>query len=140
MRQARYFVVILSCLSLGCSDNGRTPTYAVTGKVVFEDGSPLPGGGLICLSDPEAGPTLSARGQINTDGTFQLGTYEQDDGAVAGNHTVAIDPPMPKNYDADAGPAPKVIHNRYLSHDTSGLEFTVSKDGPNEVTLVVSKK
>ena len=132
-------IASLSCLTVGCADDGRLPTYPVTGTVQFEDGSPLSGGSIICISDGKAGPTLSARGQISEDGTFVLGTYEQEDGAIAGIHTVAIDPPLPANYDADAGPAPRVIHLRFTDHDTSGLEFSVTSTGPNEVVLIVSK-
>lgn len=135
----RFIFSILILLPLGCSDNGQIPTYPVSGKVVFADGTPLPGGGLICLSDSDEA-SLSARGIINPDGTFTLGTYGEDDGAIAGRHLVAIDPPIPENFNPDAGPPPRVIHPRFQHHDTSGLEFTVSAEDPNEITLEVSRK
>lgn len=124
--------------SLGCQDDGRSPTYRVQGKVVFADGTPLRGGSVICLSDSET-ESLSARGNISEAGTFTLGTYEVDDGAIAGRHLVAIDPPLPTNFNPDAGPAPRVIHQRFQHHDTSGLAFDVVEDGPNEITLEVSR-
>ena len=124
---------------LGCGDDGRIPTYAVNGTVAFPDGTPLSGGSVICLSD-SGGTTLSARGLIGEDGTFELGTYETDDGAIEGRHLVAIDPPLPTDFNPDAGPPPDVIHRRYRQHDTSGLVLVVSPDGPNEVTLEVAKK
>lgn len=128
------------CLSLtGCKpDDGRLPTYQVSGKVLFADGTPLQGGSVICLSDSET-VALSARGNIGKDGTFTLGTYEQADGAIAGRHLVAIDPPLPAEFNPDAGPAPRVIHRRFQQHDTSGLEFSVSESDTNEVLLEVSK-
>ena len=133
----RYFLCLVVFV-MGCGDDGRVPTYEVTGKVQFADGAPLQGGSVICLSDSEE--ALSARGNIAEDGSFTLGTYEESDGAISGRHLVAIDPPLPANFNPDAGPAPKVIHSRYRTHDSSGLEFTVSEDGSNEVRLEVSKK
>ncbi len=135
---ASLFVSCIAVFVVGCADDGRVPTYEVNGRVQFADGSPLKGGSIICLSDSDEG--LSARGAIGEDGTFALGTYEQDDGAIAGRHMVMIDPPVPQNFNPDAGPAPKVIHDRYRQHHTSGLELTVAEDEPNEVTLEVSKK
>ena len=132
------WIVVLVSLT-GCGDDGRVPTYEVQGKVVFKDGSPLQGGSVICLSDSTE-HSMSARGNIAEDGTFTLGTYESDDGAIAGKHLVAIDPPLPTGFNPDAGPAPRVIHPRFQQHDSSGLEFVVTDDGPNEVTLEVSRK
>ena len=126
-------------VAVGCGDNGRVRTYPVSGKVVFPDGKPLPGGNIICIGDSEE-VALTARASINDDGTFVLGTYEEDDGATEGKHLVSIDPPVPENFNPDAGPPPKLIHTRYQHPDTSGLEFTVDPDGPNEVTLEVSLK
>lgn len=134
----KYVLLCFVVLAVGCGDDGRIPTYEVVGKIQFADGTPLQGGSVICLSDSE--DALSARGNIAEDGSFTLGTYEADDGAIAGRHLVAIDPPLPANFNPDAGPPPKVIHSRYQAHDSSGLEFTVTKEGLNEATLEVSKK
>jgi hypothetical protein len=100
----------------------------------------LPGGTILCVSDAAAGASLSARAAIHEDGTFVLGTYEEDDGAVAGRHVVAFIPPTPPNYNPDAGPPPRMLHPRFESHDSSGLDFEVSADGPNDIVLEVSKR
>ena len=126
-------------LFVGCDDDGRMKTYPVSGRVVFEDGTPLKGGTVLCMSE-SAETTLSARGTIAEDGSFTLGTYEGDDGAIAGSHLVAIDPPMPENYNPDDGPAPRIIHPRFQRHRSSGLMFEVTSGEPNEVTLEVSRK
>ena len=139
-RMIRLTILVLTCISfVGCDDDGRIETYPVSGKVVFADGTPLKGGTVLCMSE-SAETTLSARGNIAEDGTFTLGTYEGNDGAVEGSHLVAIDPPMPENFNPDDGPAPRVIHPRFQRHRTSGLTFEVGSDGPNEVTLEVSRK
>ena len=133
-------VVAAVTLIVGCGDDGRRKTYPVSGKVVYPDGSPLPGGTILCVSDSAEGASLSARANINTDGTFVLGTYEEDDGAVAGRHVVAFIPPTPSNYNPDAGPPPRMLHPRFESHDSSGVEFNVTEDGPNDIVLEVSKR
>lgn len=126
------------CLLAGCRDDGRLRTYPINGKVVFEDGQPLKGGSVICLC--ESGEhALSARGEINEDGTFTLGTYDTDDGAIAGLHQVAIDPPIPVDFNPDAGPARRVIADRFRDPTTSQLSFEVSGEGEQDVTLTVSK-
>ena len=107
---------------------------------MYADGSPLPGGTIMCVSDSKDGNALSARGVINEDGTFVLGTYEEDDGAVPGTHKVAFIPPTPPNYNPDAGPPPRMLHRRFENHDSSRLEFDVTADGPNEIELEVSKR
>ena len=140
MNYTQWLLIVFCATLLGCKPNdGRLPTYPVTGKVVFADGTPLPGGSVICLSDSETNG-LSARGNIGKDGSFTLGTYQESDGAVAGHHLVAIDPPLPAAFNPDAGRPPRVIHSRFQQHDTSGLEFVVSEKDTNEVTLEVSKK
>jgi hypothetical protein len=120
----------------GCRDDGRLPTYYVTGKVVFSDGSPLPGGWIICES-PEH--KLAARGVIETDGTYRLGTYEQEDGAVAGRQLVAITPAAPSGFDPDQSTAPPILDPKYSHMDTSGLELDIQPDGENHFTITVER-
>lgn len=138
-RLLRTFSVCLFLLFMsGCRDDGRLRTYPVNGKVVFEDGQPLRGGSVICLC--ESGEhALSARGNIGEDGTFTLGTYDVDDGAIAGQHLVAIDPPIADDFNPDAGPAPRVIADRFRDQTTSELSFEINGEGTQDVTLTVSK-
>ena len=128
------FVIWLVVPIAGCSDGGRLPTYEVTGKVVFSDGAPLQGGWII-FESPEHG--LAARGVIDTNGMYRLGTYEQSDGAVAGKQLVAITPARPHGYDPDKGRSRGVIDQRFTHMDTSGLEFDVTPDGKNHFEITV---
>ena len=128
------FVAWLAVSLVGCSDDNRLPTYEVTGKVVFSDGTPLQGGWII-FESPEHG--LAGRGVIDTNGTYRLGTYEQSDGAVAGKQLVAITPATPDGYDPDKGRARPVIHRRFTHMDTSGLEFAVTPGGENHFEITV---
>lgn len=134
-RCTRLFVVCFGLFLVGCSSTERVPTYEVTGEVVFSDGSPLKGGWIICES---AGHGLAARGVIDNDGTFRLGTYEQSDGAAAGQQRVAITPAGVAGHDPDQGLVPPAIDQRFTHMDTSGLEFEVSADEKNHVRLEVN--
>ena len=70
--------------------------YPVNGKVVFENGEPLTTGGVVLcesldtLSDDMA---IMARGKIREDGTFELSTFADGDGAVVGKHRVLVSRP-----------------------------------------------
>jgi hypothetical protein len=120
----------------GCMDDGRLPTYPVTGKVAFSDGKPLPGGWIIFESP---GKGLAARGIIETDGTYRLSTYEPDDGAIAGRHLVSIIPAPAEGYDPDQGTAPPAIDPKYMHMDRSGLEFEVAEEGDNNFAITVER-
>lgn len=120
-----------------CTDGDRLPTYPVTGNVAFSDGTPLRGGWII-LESSDAG--LAARGVIQPDGTFRLGTYDSFDGAVAGKQLVAIIPATPEGYDPDKGTVPPSVHPRFMHMDTSGLEIEVEPDGENHFHIDVKQE
>jgi hypothetical protein len=78
----------------GCGPAGgpRPPMGKVSGKVSYK-GTPLPRG-TISFS-PVSGSKgnssgIGAIGQIGSDGTFELTTFDTGDGAVVGQHTVTI--------------------------------------------------
>ena len=133
-RRDTLLAVWLAAFVVGCSDDDRLPTYEVTGEVVFSNGTPLKGGWII-FESPEQG--LAARGVIDTNGTFRLGTYEQSDGAVAGKQLVAITPATPDGYDPDKGRAHPIIHRRFTHMNTSGLVFEVTPGGENHFEITV---
>jgi len=119
----------------GC-DSDRLSTYEVTGKVVFEDGTVLRGGWIVCESVDQG---LAARGIVETDGSYRLGTYGADDGVVAGRQLIAITPASPDGYDPDENTAPSPIDRRFMHMDTSGLEIEVDPDSANHFVLVVER-
>ena len=80
-------VVLLFGTVSGCS---RQPTaYVVHGTVVFPDGKPLTKGSVEFEAIGQPKP-ITASGQIAKDGTFQLGTFQPGDGAISGQHRVAV--------------------------------------------------
>lgn len=124
--------LLAGLLTAGC---GGPKTYPVEGKVVYTDGSPAKelAGGLVEFDAAEAG--VSARGDIEADGTFRMSTYQPNDGCLPGKFRALIMPPASQDVDR---PLPPVIDKRYQGFDTSGLEVEV-KPEKNQVTLTVER-
>jgi hypothetical protein len=108
--------------------------YPVEGTIVYPDGEAVTGlaGGSVEF-DPIAGKE-GARGEVQPDGTFRLGTHKPGDGAAPGEYRVSIQPPLP----ALDRPAPRVLDRRYESVATSGLRVTI-KPETNRVRLEVER-
>lgn len=122
------------CLVSGCGTD-RVPTYPVTGRIVFADGRPVRHG-RVEVESREHG--LTATGTIEHDGTFVLGTYTADDGAVAGTHSAIV----VQIVIADGSFTHSVDHGRpvpvrYADYGTSPLEVTVEPQ-PNQIELQLS--
>lgn len=87
-RTARHCVYLalgfVAVLAAGCGGSG-VKTYPVSGKVTFEDGSPLTKGTVVFEST-----TMAAMGQIQPDGTYTLTTYKDGDGAPEGSYKVYL--------------------------------------------------
>src|SRR5207244_918094 len=117
----------------GCGSGNTAP---VRGKVVFKDGTPLTGG-LVVFRPVDQKLHVSSRGDIRQDGTFILGTYQESDGAIPGKYQAAITPPPRRKVREKPVESP-IIHPRFESYDTSGLEYEV-KRGKNAFTIEVEK-
>jgi hypothetical protein len=63
--------------------------YPVKGKVNFE-GKPMVGGGAISFVPINDQKGKTAGGVIKPDGTYELGTYREADGSMAGEFRVTI--------------------------------------------------
>jgi hypothetical protein len=68
---------------------------------------------------------------VGKDGSFQLGTYEEADGAQAGEYVVIINWPGGVLPDGREEPEDK-LHGRYADPARSKLRVTV-KEGPNDL-------
>lgn len=79
-------LVLLPCW--GCGSNAApqgVPTVPVKGKITYK-GKPLTQGSI--TFEPDYG--REAHGAIHPDGTFELTTYKDGDGAVPGVHRFAV--------------------------------------------------
>ena len=120
---------------LGCGKSG--PELApVRGKVTL-DGQPLTRGHVGTM--PSAG--RGARAIIQPDGSFELHTYGDNDGARVGTHKVGIaayDESGPRGPESEYGKL--LVPKHYTNPETSGLTIEVTSDGPNEPVLELSSK
>jgi hypothetical protein len=84
-------LLVLSLAS--CKGGGK---YPVRGQLQWEDGRPLTelAGFEVTFSSQELGK--SARGTIQDDGTFELGTERDKDGALPGEYIVTLTQPHPE--------------------------------------------
>lgn len=123
----------------------RPKTYPVTGTVNF-DGKPLEGATIVFRSTN--GESQAAVGRSDTAGQFTLRTFEDGDGAVAGEHNVSITcvktegPPEGANLDEMDVVIKEVslIPKQYGDFKKSGLTATVTPDQENQVTFDLEKK
>jgi hypothetical protein len=115
----------------GCSGG----LYPVTGRVTFDDGSPLDDGAVICEQVDGEQP-VTARGKINPDGTYRLGTNKPGDGARPGKYRVLVVPRSLTEREMET--RPPIIDPRFEKFETSGLELEV-KAGTNELNILVTK-
>jgi hypothetical protein len=152
-------LVISAACCGGCSvptgAADRLPTAPVSGVVTYK-GKPLEGATVTFI--PSTNP-VPAYGLTDAEGKFQLTTYEQDDGAIIGEHFVTIDkttgstppatPPSTGNNDPEdfdnyvppslgVTPPPVVTYlvpERYSRPEASGLTAKVAAEGPNSFTF-----
>ncbi|MBA2112967.1 hypothetical protein [Bremerella alba] len=124
-------MVALSFISLvGCE--ASVATHPVSGKVVLADGSPVGGGIIKFRTKSDEGETVKAHGQIQPDGSFQLTTFQDGDGALEGEHeAILFSPATGDGHNAVAAPN---FPTKYRKYETSGLKFQV---GPGENDFVI---
>jgi hypothetical protein len=141
-RNPRSFWILLMGLSLqwsiaGCGGRGL---YQVKGQVVYKDGSDVSvlARGLVVFdpADPEM-PKVSARGEIQKDGSFRMSTYTEGDGVLPGNYRVAVTPPPFFKKTRDDIP-PRLLDERFLDFATSELVLNVT-GSITDYTVTVQK-
>jgi hypothetical protein len=132
MRPATNLILLAVVLGLTGCGSGRFP---VTGRVLFEDGSPLEEGQVICESQ-EGEVKVMARGVLARDGSFRLGTERPGDGVPPGKYHVLVSP-RPRTQEEEAQHLPPIIDRKFQSYATSGIELEVKES--TELPITVSK-
>lgn len=135
----RFFLMsglVLLITSSGCGEK-QPATYPTRGRVVFSDGKPVMLGTVELLSEEGA---LNAQGAIQPDGTFILGTFASNDGAVAGTHKaivmqMIVSDGLPKHSMDHGDP----VDPFYSSYSSSPLTASVQATESNEITLTVER-
>ena len=116
----------------GCG-GGRA---SVSGRVTYEDGSPLTAGNVIGQTGEGAAST-TVQGSVKSDGTFSWGTDRPGDGAKPGKYRVAVQTRALGDEERSKGMQP-AIDDKYTRFETSQIEFTV-KEGSNDLQIKVTK-
>lgn len=118
--------LLLLTLGLTAGCGGQPTAYLVHGTVMFTDGKPLTRGTVEFEAMNQNKPITSS-GEIAKDGTFRLGTYAPNDGAIAGEHRVAVisDYEIGTGVERPGELPPPQLHPKFRSFKTSGLKFTI---------------
>ena|SRR5215218_8772694 len=129
----RWAAAAAACLLFGLAGCGPH-MHPVRGTVTLEDGTPLTRG-LVIFERVAGGPPLTARGDIQADGRYDLSTEAPGDGVPAGRYRVSINPLDTSDVPDEQKTLPFDV--KYLSQKTSGLEFEV-KPGTNDYPIRLS--
>ena len=124
-------VFLVVCVS-GCG-SGR---YTVTGRVTYEDGSPVEAGTVIGEATVN-GKLVGVQGNIASDGTFSLGSDRPGDGAPPGNYRVLVMPVALGDAELAAGKRP-TVGGKYTKFETSGITFEVKPES-NVLNITVAR-
>lgn len=129
-------ILIVAACAVGCTDSGER-TYPVRGIVRFPDGNVLRDGSIEFEIMGRDKP-VTARGTIGPDGSFELGTFELDDGALPGKHRVVVFADYMIGSGAERpGLIPEQrLHPKHRSYRESGLVYEV-KPEQNQIVVEV---
>jgi hypothetical protein len=111
------FAIGMMTLVAGCGEH--RPTRVVISGQVCIDGKPLTHGSIM-LVPKGARPST---GQLDEQGRFALTCYDGQDGAVPGQHRVAVIANEPLGGDSIRWLAPK----KYADYHTSGLTVDIAE-------------
>lgn len=108
---------------------GQPKTAPVRGTVTL-NGKPL-NTGTVTFIPEEANKFAS--GRIGADGTYELTTFRENDGAVIGGHRITVTAVVVA--DPNLGPAESLLPAKYGSDQTSGLRADVKDIESNSIDL-----
>ncbi len=133
-------------LTAGCGSS--TPPVAPVCGVVTIDGQPLAGGAVVFAPLARGADKLvgkSAYGEIQPDGSFTLGTFRADDGAIIGKHRATIvsrsdsdDDPPPGVTQTSQTPVKRTARPPFDMVRVTDRTFDVIADRDNEFTIDLS--
>jgi hypothetical protein len=128
-----------TCLWMtGCGSSEDLPEMVpVTGSVVYA-GDPVSTGAVRFVPEDETKGRL-AIGDIQSDGTFTMKSFNDQEGVVPGNYRVVIvsekdDPSAGPQKEGLAAPVKKtsLIPNNYASFTTTSLKETIGEGDPEK--------
>lgn len=118
-------------MAIGCGKPAyQLETAQVRGTVTL-DGRPLPSGYVVVLTTRGR----MASGKLRPDGTFELTTYKEGDGAQVGTHPVVVNEVPPDELSSIPTQNRVPIPARYATAGTSGLQVIVKPGEDNVLDL-----
>ena len=125
-------VLVLVCGAVGCGPKH----YPVRGKVTYPDGTPVTEG-MVVFESKGVDKPITARGEIQRDGRYELGINKPGDGALAGTYRVLVAPKTDPNAVDKPAQAPP-FDPRYSAFNTSELVYEVKAE-VNEFPITVTR-
>lgn len=146
-RRSRFAATYLLTASLfvatGCGksqDPNRLPVFPTTGMVTFQGKAPA--GALVVLHPKVVTPkneSIRPRAYVQPDGSFELSSYESNDGAPVGDYAVVmVWPKTIKGPDGSSGPGPNILPPKYSRPETSPAVVKIA-EGANQLQPIVLK-
>ena len=125
----------------GCGGGPPYKTAKISGKVAYEDGTPIKAASIRLQFVSQAEPIdLKTRpkdgtAEVNAEGAFDsVSTWKPGDGAILGEHKVCV---LAFDEKGKFSPAVPAI---YRNPNTTPLEVTVSGSGMEPAELTIKKK
>ncbi len=130
----RSLLLFVCGLTVGCGSGSPYDYVKVSGKLAYDDGSPIPSSGLRLQFVAQDAPIVEgahprpARANVNADGAFECVTsYKYCDGLIPGKHKVAIQ-------QATEQTGKLLVPKEYTSIATTPLVVDTA-DAPFEITV-----
>lgn len=128
-----FTLLVLSLSLAGCGGTGGAPKGKVSGKVTA-NGQPVTEGSLVFAPLGNVQST-AARGKVNSDGTYVLGTDAADDGAAIGSHVVVYNAPSDQQADWDGYGTPPPVKSSPFKFMKPNVTEVEVKAGNNEIDI-----
>lgn len=133
-KRMRVPICLALMLFLGCSSSRDygTATFPVTGTVVV-DGEPVAGVSvkLHHQTQPDSENLTTSTAFTDADGTFAISTFEQGDGAPAGEYTVTFE--WGEYNVISRAMGPDKLKGKYSDPKKSGHNVTVTAGTPSDM-------
>jgi hypothetical protein len=131
-------ITLIAMASLSCAKSDRKPVFPVSGRVLM-DGKPLAHAFVVFHPLGVAGSAdVRPRAHADGNGSFLLSTYENADGAPAGEYRITVEKYKAPT-ETDKGPPVNLVPARYAKPDTSHLTVRV-QEGRNDLSAFQLKR
>jgi len=127
------FCLLFCFVAAGCSGNKK-----LSGKVMFDDGTPAPNGTVTFLSKNN---NFMSRGEIQSDGSYKLSSAKTNDGIPPGEYKVYVSgiSEMPEGPPSAMLLPILLCDPKYSDPETSGITCTIPAPG-NRFDITIERR